>query len=280
MITIKNLTFGYSKQKMLFKDLDLSLQEGHIYGLLGKNGTGKTTLLKIITGLCFPQGGEVTTMDYPAPLRQAGMLENLFFLTEEIFTPHLKIKDYVKANAPFYKHFNLEQFNEYLSLFDMDNQNDYLTKMSLGQKKKVMICFALACNTPVLIMDEPTNGLDIPSKSTFRKILAMAADEGKTIVISTHQVRDLHSLIDAVIILEQGKILLNADIDTIARQLLFKVNEDNNINEADILYKEESLKGDVVVAINKEHQESKVDIELLFNAVMNHPQKINEIFHA
>ncbi len=280
MITIKNLTFGYSKQKMLFKDLDLSMREGHIYGLLGKNGTGKTTLLKIITGLCFPQGGEVTTMDYPAPLRQAGMLENLFFLTEEIFTPHLKIKDYVKANAPFYKHFNLEQFNEYLSLFDMDNQNDYLTKMSLGQKKKVMICFALACNTPVLIMDEPTNGLDIPSKSTFRKILAMAADEGKTIVISTHQVRDLHSLIDAVIILEQGKILLNADIDTIARQLLFKVNEDNNINEADILYKEESLKGDVVVAINKEHQESKVDIELLFNAVMNHPQKINEIFHA
>ena len=280
MITIKNLTFGYSKQKMLFKDLDLSMREGHIYGLLGKNGTGKTTLLKIITGLCFPQGGEVTTMDYPAPLRQAGMLENLFFLTEEIFTPHLKIKDYVKANAPFYKHFNLEQFNEYLSLFDMDNQNDYLTKMSLGQKKKVMICFALACNTPVLIMDEPTNGLDIPSKSTFRKILAMAADEGKTIVISTHQVRDLHSLIDAVIILEQGKILLNADIDTIARQLLFKVNEDNNIDEADILYKEESLKGDVVVAINKEHQESKVDIELLFNAVMNHPQKINEIFHA
>ncbi len=280
MITIKNLTFGYSKQKMLFKDLDLSLREGHIYGLLGKNGTGKTTLLKIITGLCFPQGGEVCTMDYPAPLRQAGMLENLFFLTEEIFTPHLKIKDYVKANAPFYKHFNLEQFNEYLSLFDMDNQNDYLTKMSLGQKKKVMICFALACNTPVLIMDEPTNGLDIPSKSTFRKILAMAADESKTIVISTHQVRDLHSLIDAVIILEQGKILLNADIDTIARQLLFKVNEDNNINEADILYKEESLKGDVVVAINKEHQESKVDIELLFNAVMNHPQKINEIFHA
>ena len=280
MITIKNLTFGYSKQKLLFKDLDLSLQEGHIYGLLGKNGTGKTTLLKIITGLCFPQGGEVSTMDYPAPLRQAGMLENLFFLTEEIFIPHLKIKDYVKAKAPFYKHFNLEQFNEYLSLFDMDNQNDYLTKMSLGQKKKVMICFALACNTPVLIMDEPTNGLDIPSKSTFRKILAMAADEGKTIVISTHQVRDLHSLIDAVIILEQGKILLNADIDTIARQLLFKVNEDNNINEADILYKEESLKGDVVVAINKEHQESKVDIELLFNAVMNHPQKINEIFHA
>ncbi|MBR4453583.1 MAG: ABC transporter ATP-binding protein [Bacteroidales bacterium] len=280
MITIKNLTFGYSKQKMLFKDLDLGLQEGHIYGLLGKNGTGKTTLLKIITGLCFPQGGEVSTMDYPAPLRQAGMLENLFFLTEEIFTPYLKIKDYVKANAPFYKHFNLEQFNEYLSLFDMDNQNDYLTKMSLGQKKKVMICFALACNTPVLIMDEPTNGLDIPSKSTFRKILAMAADEGKTIVISTHQVRDLHSLIDAVIILEQGKILLNADIDTIARQLLFKVNEDNNIDEADILYKEESLKGDVVVAINKEHQESKVDIELLFNAVMNHPQKINEIFHA
>ena len=280
MITIKNLTFGYSKQKMLFKDLDLSMREGHIYGLLGKNGTGKTTLLKIITGLCFPQGGEVSTTDYPAPLRQAGMLENLFFLTEEIFTPHLKIKDYVKANAPFYKHFNLEQFNEYLSLFDMDNQNDYLTKMSLGQKKKVMICFALACNTPVLIMDEPTNGLDIPSKSTFRKILAMAADEGKTIVISTHQVRDLHSLIDAVIILEQGKILLNADIDTIARQLLFKVNEDNNIDEADILYKEESLKGDVVVAINKEHQESKVDIELLFNAVMNHPQKINEIFHA
>ena len=144
MITIKNLTFGYSKQKMLFKDLDLSMREGHIYGLLGKNGTGKTTLLKIITGLCFPQGGEVTTMDYPAPLRQAGMLENLFFLTEEIFIPHLKIKDYVKANAPFYKHFNLEQFNEYLSLFDMDNQNDYLTKMSLGQKKKVMICFVSA----------------------------------------------------------------------------------------------------------------------------------------
>lgn len=279
MIQLKNIDFGYSKKRLLFKNLTLELSRGHIYGLLGKNGAGKTTLLKLISGLRFISNGSILVLNENPALRKPGMLQEIYFLPEELYTPALKVKDFVKAYAPFYPHFNHEQFQEYLNVLEIETQEQKIDKMSFGQKKKVMIAFALACNTKILIMDEPTNALDIPSKATFRKVMASVATEDRIVIISTHQVRDLHSLIDAIIILDSGKIILNESAETITKKLAFEVVDDTE-NDTAILYEEDNVRGKVVVHENTAQKETKLDIELLFNAVMLNKTKIQHIFNS
>lgn len=279
MIQLQNINFSYSKDRMLFNNLNLSLEGGHVYGLFGKNGAGKTTLLKIMSGLRFIQSGNVTTLGENAALRKAEMMKDIYFLQEEVFVPALSIRNFVKCYAPFYEDFDKEQFEEYLHLFEIESQEDKLTALSHGQRKKVIISFALATNTKILLMDEPTNGLDIPSKAAFRKIMSMAANNERLILISTHQVRDLHSLIDAVVILDNGHILLNAMAEEITDKLCFKILDENGTDEP-ILYREDNIRGDIVVTENIHHIETNLDIELLFNAVMMNKNRINELFNA
>lgn len=279
MIQLQNINFSYSKDRMLFNNLNLSLEGGHVYGLFGKNGAGKTTLLKIMSGLRFIQSGNVTTLGENAALRKAEMMKDIYFLQEEVFVPALSIRNFVKCYAPFYENFDKEQLEEYLHLFEIESQEDKLTALSHGQRKKVIISFALATNTKILLMDEPTNGLDIPSKAAFRKIMSMAANNERLILISTHQVRDLHSLIDAVVILDNGHILLNAMAEEITDKLCFKILDENGTDEP-ILYREDNIRGDIVVTENIHHIETNLDIELLFNAVMMNKNRINELFNA
>ena len=275
MIQLENIQFGYTKNKRIFEDVSLTMEPGHIYGLLGKNGAGKTTLLSIMAGLRFPNNGTATILGENACLRKANALQNLYFLQEEMYVPHLTIEKFEKAYAPFYPNFNHEQFTEYLHEFEMDGLNQYLDKFSHGQKKKALIAFALATNTKILIMDEPTNGLDIPSKSIFRKLMASAADETRLVIISTHQVRDLHSLIDMVSILDGGRMVLNASTSEITEKLLFDV-DDMKSTDGQILYTESSPRGTYQVKENVDRLESNLDLELLFNAAMaNQPAIIN-----
>jgi len=278
MIQLKNIDFGYSKKRLLFEDLSLELSRGHIYGLLGKNGAGKTTLLKLMSGLRFISSGSASVLHENPALRKPKMLQELYFLPEELYTPALKVNEFVKAYAPFYPNFNHAQFQEYLNVFEIPYQHVKIDKMSFGEKKKVMISFALACNTKILIMDEPTNALDIPSKAIFRKVMASVATEDRIVIISTHQVRDLHSLIDAIIILDSGKIILNENAETITEKLAFEVIEDTE-NDANILYAEDNVRGKLVVRENTLQKDTKLDIELLFNAVMLNKEKIKHIFN-
>ena len=277
MIQLKNVEFGYDKNRKLFNGVNWQLEPGHLYGLLGRNGAGKTTLLKIMTGLLFPQAGDALIEGEPAHKRTAQQLSDIYFLQEEIYVPHLKIKQFEAAFAPFYPNFSHEQFVEYLREMEMDNMLGFIDKFSHGQKKKVMIAFALATNVPLLIMDEPTNGLDIPTKSIFRKIMAAYADEQKTVIISTHQVRDLHSLIDAVSILDNGRMILNASSDVITDKLLFDVN-DEIAQDGKIFYTEETPRGIYQVKENVNHIDSALDLELLFNAAVQNKQEFTELF--
>ena len=277
-VLLKEISFGYKKNKVLFSDLSLEMSAGHIYGLLGKNGAGKTTLLKITSGLLFAKSGEVKTLGYKPSDRKVEMLREIYFLGEELYIPPLTINEYVKVYAPFYPNFNRKQFDNYLQQFEIESKTAKLQKLSHGQKKKVLICFGLATNTRVLLMDEPTNGLDIPSKSTFRKVMASAVDESRLVVISTHQVRDLHSLIDAVVILENGAILLNHSVEEITKNLVFKMMEQVPSNES-VLYSEDTVRGVLAVAENKQQEDSNLDLELLFNASMANKSKINELFN-
>ena len=232
-----------------------------------------------MSGLLFVKNGKAETLSCNPAYRKVEMLRDIYFLTEEIYIPSLKIKDFVKVYAPFYPHFNHEQFAHCLQEFEVESQDVQMRKLSHGQKKKIIISFALATNTKVLLLDEPTNGLDIPSKSIFRRLLASVVDESRLVVISTHQVRDLHSLIDAIVVLENGKILLNNSTEEITQKLTFKAVDEPQHNET-ILYMEDNIRGSLIVAENKNNEDSKLDLELLFNACIANKQKIEEIFNT
>jgi len=276
MIELTNLSFAYKNKAPLFDRLSLKITEGNIYGLLGKNGAGKTTLLKIICGLLFPQQGSCDVLGFAPQKRSADMLRDIYFIPEEFYTPALKINEYVFLYAPFYPNFDPQVLENYIATFDLPT-DEQLTSLSYGQKKKFLIAFGLATNSRLLILDEPTNGLDIPSKSQFRKLLAAAMDENRTIIISTHQVRDIGNLIDPIIILDNGKIIFNQTTESISRKLSVKLQK-TEPDEAEVLYSEKTLGGYVVINENRDEADSNLDIELLFNAVINNQQHTGELF--
>ncbi|MEJ7676579.1 MAG: ABC transporter ATP-binding protein [Segetibacter sp.] len=276
MIEIQNLSFGYNRKKLLYKNLTLSLEAGSIYGLLGKNGAGKSTLLKNIIGLLFPTGGSIAVNDFISKKRQPSFLRTIYFIPEEVYVPSLTIKSYRNLFAPFYPDFNDEKFVSYLQELNVKDEGK-LNTLSFGQQKKFIIAFALACNTNVLLLDEPTNGLDIPSKVQFRKLIASVMLDDRIILISTHQIRDLENLIDKVIIVDNGELLLHAPVADISDKLTFKTVSEVADNSK-VLYAEETFKGISIVQQNTEGEDSKVNLEHLFNAVTENPAIIKAIF--
>ncbi len=211
MISIKDLTFAYGRQTPLLSDFSLEFKSGGIYGLLGKNGTGKSTLLYLMMGLLRPQKGSVQINGTPATDRCPEVLSDMFLVPEEYDLPPIHLYDYLKVVKPFYPNFSEELLNECLACFEMTSDVN-LGSLSMGQKKKVYMCIALAANTSILLMDEPTNGLDILSKSQFRKAIIRGMNPGKTIIISTHQVHDVEHLLDSVVIIERNKVLLRQSL--------------------------------------------------------------------
>ena len=275
MIEINDLNFGYSKQHLLFKNLSMQLQAGHIYGLLGKNGAGKSSLLKNLAGLVYADSGAITVMGHNPAQRQPSLMRQICFIPEEFYLPSVKIAAYVKANSPFYPNFDQKYFDELLAEFDIP-VGQKLINMSYGQKKKLIIAFGLATQAKLIIMDEPTNGLDIPSKAQFRKIMAAALTDDRCIIISTHQVRDLDNLIDTVIMLDESKVALKASVEEITHKLCFK-----RLKELDetVIYSEPSLSGYNAVVPNYHDEDSKLDIELLFNAMLAEKSKLKTVFN-
>lgn len=275
MISIDNLSFAY-KKKPVFDGLNLKFEAGHVYGLLGKNGTGKSSLLRNIAGLLQPQKGQITVNGFTPFERLPIFLEDVFMVPEEFYLPDIPVADLIKHYAPFYPRFNADKFKSYIAVFEIPSDST-LQNMSYGQKKKVLISFALASNAKVLLMDEPTNGLDIMSKSQFRKILAEALDEERCIIVSTHQVKDLENLIDRITIIDEGKILFDESIEDISRKLSFRFAYDD-ADLATAFYSESSLTGNVVVTANTADEESKLDLELLYKAIVTNGTKITKLF--
>ncbi|RAJ78982.1 ABC-2 type transport system ATP-binding protein [Chitinophaga dinghuensis] len=276
MIRFENFCFGYKPGALLYRNLQLSLESGKIYGLLGKNGAGKSTLLKNLTGLLYPSSGQVSVNGFNPSGRKPSFLQTIYFIPEEVHVPALTINSYVALWAPFYPGFSREMLDNYLDKLDVKTDHK-LNKLSFGQQKKFIIAFALACNTNVLIMDEPTNGLDIPSKKRFRKLISSSMHEDRLIFISTHQTRDLENLIDQVIIVDNGELLLNAPVDIIGQKLSFKIVEESYAAQA-VLYEEENMYGRAVVTANIAGGESRINLEQLFNAATENPEMVKAIF--
>ncbi|GGF73672.1 ABC transporter ATP-binding protein [Wenyingzhuangia marina] len=267
MITIENLNFNHSKEKQLFQDLTLQLNSGNIVGLLGKNGAGKSTLLQLLSGLLSQKSGNIDINGFEPYDKNPNFLSDLYLVTDEPYVPNIKIKSFIKNFAPLYPNFDVEKLKNILIEFQLD-ENMKLDKISYGQRKKFIIAFALATNSKLLLLDEPTNGLDIPSKKIFRKVLIESINEDQLVMISTHQVKDIETIIDKIIVIDHGRITFNHDLYEIAEKLQFKKVPSIH-NEDQVFYSEKCPEGyHIITPVNK-NEETEVDMELLFNAINN-----------
>ncbi len=279
MIEIKNLSFSYG-WKDLFQEMDLALQPGNIYGLLGLNGAGKSTLLKLMTGLLSPSKGTLTALQYDPAKREPGLLSKLFVLPEELNTPSITEREYVKARAPFYPGFDHDRLERYLQEFDLPRGRK-LTTLSYGQKKKFLLSFGLACNASLVMLDEPTNGLDIPSKGLFRRLVAEALTDQQIFIISTHQVRDVDALIDPIVILHEGTVLFNHTLAQVTSQIRMSHSITRPEGNAEgLLYSEPTVGGFSTVWKDRNATDGRVDLELLFKAVIESPATYSSLFEA
>ena len=274
MIKTEKLTFGYKVNRRVLNDITLELSEGHIHGLLGCNGIGKTTLLKLICGIMRPNRGEVRVDGLDPMARTPQMFGELMIIPEEFDLPNLSLERYATMMKPFYPRFDHGSMRRYAEEMKVDPE-DKLHSMSMGQRKKAYIAFALACNVRMLLMDEPTNGLDIPSKSIFRRLLASYVDDSRMVIISTHQVADVESLLDNIVILDTEGVALAATTTEICSKLKFgRAKEEDNV-----FYKEMTIAGEMAVMENREDEDTQLNIELLFNAVTANRVAINNLFN-
>lgn len=274
MIGIRNLQFQYDR-KTVFDDVTITFKQGHVYGILGKNGTGKSTLLYNIAGLLKPTSGSILVNGFEPAHRSPDFLRNIFMVPEEFHLPDISIKAFVRYYSPFYTRFDAAAFYNFISIFEID-KSGMLDQMSYGQRKKVFISFALASNASVVLMDEPSNGLDIIGKEKLRKIIAGSITEDRILLISSHQVQDLENLIDEVVILDNSNIVLHQNLSLIASRLSFRISFDTS-DLTDVLYSEPVLRGYAIVSRLEDKEESRVDLELLYKATINNPKKIQAV---
>ncbi len=274
MIEIRNLNFSYKKTPV-FSNINLSFPQGNIYGLLGENGVGKTTLLKLICGLLRPTEGSCTVDGITSQQRLPEMLQRVVFLPDEVSLPDGKTpQQYVNELAPFYPNFAQGTFLHLMEELEVEPDRKF-KEMSFGQQKKSLISAALSLGTDYVLLDEPTNGLDIPGKAQFRSILSKRVDERSTLIISTHQVKDVENLIDPIVILSNNAVLLDASVQRIQEKLFFEYGGEQR---QDALYSEMQPGGYLNVVPNSTGEESQINIEALFNAVLRNKRIINELF--
>ena len=285
MVQLQGITFGYRRRERLFDGLGLTLTPGNIYGLLGRNGAGKTTLLRLMSGLLFAKTGSARVAGEEVRRRTPAFLRELYFVPEEFHTPALSPRALVRLYSVFYPRFDHAAMERHLADLEVDPDQS-MTAMSYGQKKKVLLAFAVASQCRLLILDEPTNGLDIPAKSQFRRLLAGAADDDRVIIVSTHQVRDLEHLIDPIVILEQGAIVFQHSVHEISSFLaVLDAGAAMAGDSGDAIYVEPaggagSGRALVPAAAGESMSETAVDLELLFNSVVADHRRVAAAFAA
>lgn len=279
MLKVDNLSFSYSRRKPpVLTDFNLEISAGGVYGLLGSNGAGKTTLLYLISGLLTPGAGVVTWNSIDTRKRLPVTQSDIFIVAEEMDLPSITIRKFAELNGVFYPNFSLDEMLSHLELFEVSPELN-AGKLSMGQKKKVILSFAMACNTSVLILDEPTNGLDIPGKNAFRRFIARSASDERIFIISTHQVRDVAQILDHVIIIDNRKVLFDHSILEIQNKLKFVDTVKRDLTDAS-LFSTNSTIGTSVVIPNNDGNDTDVNLELLFSFAHEDPEGLNRIFES
>ena len=270
MVQMEQVRFGYGREELL-RDVELVLEPGNIYGLLGLNGAGKSTLLRLMTGLLFTRSGRIRVLGQDPGRRAPGFLSQVFVLPEELNIPGVTNREFIASRAPFYPGFDHERMASYLDELEVPGGRK-LSQLSHGQQKKFLLSFGLASGASLLVLDEPTNGLDIPAKGQFRRLVAEALREDRTFVVATHQVRDVESLIDGLVILHEGKILFNRSVAAASANLRTgRETRRPDVDASGLIYLEPTVGGFATVRRDRGAGDRRLDLELLFKAVITDP---------
>ena len=289
-ISIQQISYIHPDKEVLFSDLNFAISKGQKLGLVGNNGCGKSTLLQIIAGQLSPSSGVIVRPDdlYYIPqhfgqydsltIAQALRIERKQQALHAILSGDASNENFVVLDDDW----NIEERS--IAALDSWGLGQFplsypMHLLSGGEKTRVFLAGMDIHNPSVILMDEPTNGMDIPSKSQFRKVIASGMNEQKSIVISTHQVRDLENMIDHITILDNGLLLLDADTHTISSRLRF-IKGGNESEIAGAFYKVSTIAGYSAILPNETDEESLIDIEMLFNCTIGDPEVIHNIFNS
>ena len=291
MIEIKNLSLGFVKSngihttrvnleavKPVLENLSLTIEPGHVYGLIGRNGAGKTTLMNCITGiLTFKRKHQPIYLDgVRLNVNNPNDHAKLFYVTDTISSIHILADAFANTLACFYPSFSIESYKEYMEMFHMD-RNVFIDELSLGEKKSVFLSYAFASGAPYIIMDEPTNGLDITSRKVFRKLIASYMTPDRAIVISTHHINEISSLLDHILILDKRHLVFDRSVMETGSVLSFIESDDEDLRQQ-ALYSMKSAYGNRMILPNTGGTDSEIDYELLFEAVLENGKAIIEMF--
>lgn len=205
MIHIKDLRLSYTDTEPVLENLQLHLEKGGIYALAAPNGEGKTSLLKSLAGLRFPDAGQLSVLGFEPAKREVGFLQQLYFLPSEPSLPAWSPAKIGHIYGAFYPNFSKIQYEKLLDDFKI-TPNKSMKNLSFGQQRRVQLAFALAVKTPILLLDEPTLGLDIAGKDQFRRSLIQATEEGQLVIIATHLLMEIEPVLEELLILHQRQI--------------------------------------------------------------------------
>lgn len=215
LVNITGVYKSYGKNKIIFHDLNLNMKSGKIIGLLGPNGSGKTTLIKLLSGLLTPEAGNIFIDNkFVGPESKAVVS----YLPERTyFNESLKVKTFVNTFKDFYKDFDEARAYHMLDLLGID-PNIVFKKLSKGNKEKVQLILVMSRRAKLYLLDEPIAGVDPAARDYILQTILTNYDENATILISTHLIQDIESILDDVIFIKNGNILCNMSADELRTQ--------------------------------------------------------------
>ena len=221
LLECKNLCKSYGKKKVL-KNINLTIPRGKIIGLLGKNGTGKTTLIKLINDLLVPTSGEILINGKKVGVESKNIIS---YLPERTYLDKsMTVREVIKFFSEFYEDFDSKKAEKLIKDLDLDI-NSKLSKMSKGMQEKVQLVLVMSRKSQLYILDEPLGGVDPATRDYILDTILSNFCEGASIIISTHLISDIERILDEVIFIDKGKIILTSDTDKLREKENSSIDE-------------------------------------------------------
>ena len=221
LLEINNLNKLFDNKEIL-KDINLSIQRGKIIGLLGKNGVGKTTLIKLINDLLTPTSGEILIKGQKIGVETKKVIS---YLPERTYlNKQMKVSEVISYFEDFYDNFDSEKAKKLLKDLDLDI-NQKLTKMSKGMQEKVQLVLVMSRNADLYVLDEPLGGVDPATRDYILDTILSNFNENASVIISTHLISDIEKILDEVIFIDKGQIVLQSDADKLRNKENASIDE-------------------------------------------------------
>ena len=265
IIELKNLTKDYGDNKGIF-DINLDIYEGEMIGFVGTNGSGKTTTIRNILGFIKPTSGEAIVKGYKTWENQSEVAKLIGYVPGEIAFPDLKTGTiFLKSQAEYLNVTDLSYANSLIEKLQLDPRAN-LKRMSKGMKQKTALVAALMANKPIIILDEPTTGLDPLMRDAFLEIIKEEHKKGKTIFMSSHMFEEMEDTCDRVALISNGHIVDISDMNQIRNRNKRDFKIEFNKKEDYLDFKQKDYK---IIRIQEEYNQVSVEIE---------KNKMNDLF--